>query len=63
MDYIHYKAAHENATDAKNAIMAVDGITSIRGAATHDLYEMQEKANSDVQEVDSCLNTVTCRIM
>ncbi|MDO5293436.1 MAG: hypothetical protein Q4F05_11885 [bacterium] len=63
MDYIHHKASAENSSDAKSAVMAVDGITSVRGAATHDLYKMQEKADSEKKEVDSCLNTVTCRIM
>lgn len=63
MDYIHYEASEKNSVDAQNAIQAVEGITGIRGAATDDLYDMQEKAQNDRQEVNRCLNTVTCRIM
>ena len=63
MDYIHYEAEHNETADAENAMMAVEGITGLRGAATDDISALRKHEGNDRREISHCLNTVTCRIM
>lgn len=63
MHHINYQATDHDSTETRNALQAVEGITGVRGAATTDLYALQEDSESERQEVNKCLNTVTCRIM